>query len=218
MYDNTGDSRIVDEWTFGQYQSVATATSALQAHWASWITEADFVAIAAAGLNHVRIPIGYWAFDVSAGEPYIKSTQYSYLKQAVQWAANHGIYVIVGMLSVATSAYVLYSFGQFLLDLHGVPGSQNGFDNSGHRGSINWNTQQSNIDRSSAIIKTLAAEFSQAKYNNVVSAIGEYLAYFCPHSELTLICVYHSSDERARWLLKQLAPRRNSAVLVRLVR
>lgn len=97
MFDNTGDSRIVDEWTFGQYQSVATATSALQAHWASWITEADFVAIAAAGLNHVRIPIGYWAFDVSAGEPYIKSTQYSYLKQAVQWAANHGIYVIVGM-------------------------------------------------------------------------------------------------------------------------
>lgn len=152
LYDNTGDSRIVDEWTFGQYQSVATATSALQAHWASWITEADFVAIAAAGLNHVRIPIGYWAFDVSAGEPYIKSTQYSYLKQAVQWAANHGIYVIV--------------------DLHGVPGSQNGFDNSGHRGSINWNTQQSNIDRSSAIIKTLAAEFSQAKYNNVVSAIA----------------------------------------------
>lgn len=59
-----------------------------------------------------------------------------------------------------------------ILDLHGVPGSENGFDNSGHRGAINWNTAQSNIDRSSAIIKTLAAEFSQAKYNNVVSAIG----------------------------------------------
>lgn len=65
----------MDEYTFGQYQSVSSATAALQSHWASWITESDFAAIAAAGLNHVRIPIGYWAFDISAGEPYIKSTQ-----------------------------------------------------------------------------------------------------------------------------------------------
>lgn len=58
LYDNTGDSRVVDEYTMGQY--VSNACSRLQSHWASWITADDFRQIKAAGLNHVRIPIGYW--------------------------------------------------------------------------------------------------------------------------------------------------------------
>lgn len=49
LFDNTGDSRIVDEWTFGQYQNYNTALNTLQNHWNTWITEADFIAIAAAG-------------------------------------------------------------------------------------------------------------------------------------------------------------------------
>lgn len=57
-------------------------------------------------LNHVRVPIGYWAWDVSAGEPYIQG-QLPYLRDAVKWAGNHGLKLII--------------------DLHGVPGSQNGY-------------------------------------------------------------------------------------------
>ncbi|KAG6865769.1 hypothetical protein C0991_011966 [Blastosporella zonata] len=49
LFDNTGDSRIIDEYTFGQYQNHATALGVLQNHWNTWITEADFQAIAAAG-------------------------------------------------------------------------------------------------------------------------------------------------------------------------
>jgi glucan 1,3-beta-glucosidase len=49
LFANTGDSRIVDEYTFGQYQDVDVATAALKTHWDTWITEDDFVAIAAAG-------------------------------------------------------------------------------------------------------------------------------------------------------------------------
>lgn len=63
-------------------------------------------------LNHVRLPIGYWAWDVSGGEPYIQG-QLAYLNKAVTWAQKYNLKVIV--------------------DLHGVPGSQNGFDNSGQR-------------------------------------------------------------------------------------
>jgi glucan 1,3-beta-glucosidase len=44
-------------YTFGKYQSKSQAQSALKAHWDSWITESDFAAIAAAGLNHVRLPV-----------------------------------------------------------------------------------------------------------------------------------------------------------------
>ncbi|KAG6876479.1 hypothetical protein C0992_012826 [Termitomyces sp. T32_za158] len=105
IFDNTGDFRIVDEYTFGQYQDHTKAFAVLQAHWDSWITESDFRDIAAAGLNHVRIPIGYWAFDVSGGEPYIQG-QYPYLERAVSWAEKYGLKVII--------------------NLHGVPGSQNG--------------------------------------------------------------------------------------------
>ncbi|KAK7032141.1 hypothetical protein VNI00_013315 [Paramarasmius palmivorus] len=105
LFDNTGNPDIVDEFTFGQLQDRQVAEEALKAHWDTFITEADFEAIAAAGLNHVRIPIGYWAFDLEEGEPYI-SGQLPYLQQAIGWAQNHNLKVIV--------------------DLHGAPGSQNG--------------------------------------------------------------------------------------------
>lgn len=58
-------------------------------------------------LNHVRIPIGYWAYEVGPGEPFI-SGQHEYLLQAVTWAETYNLKVIV--------------------DLHGAPGSQNGYN------------------------------------------------------------------------------------------
>ena len=62
--------------------------------------------IPACSLNHVRLPIGYWAFEVGPGEPYCQG-QLPYLQKAITWASNHGLKVIV--------------------DLHGAPGSQNGY-------------------------------------------------------------------------------------------
>lgn len=103
LYDNTGDSRVIDEWTMGQY--VSDACSRLSSHWASFITQSDFNQIAAANLNFVRIPIGYWAIDSTHGN-YCKGSQLSYLKKAVTWARSAGIKVMI--------------------DLHGAPGSQNG--------------------------------------------------------------------------------------------
>jgi glucan 1,3-beta-glucosidase len=49
LFDKTGDSRIIDEWTFGQYQDKVKAAAALKTHWDTWITENDFRDIAAAG-------------------------------------------------------------------------------------------------------------------------------------------------------------------------
>ncbi|CAL1694454.1 unnamed protein product [Somion occarium] len=150
LFDNTGNPDIIDEWTFGQLQDRGTATAKLTNHWNTWVTESDFAQIAAAGLNHVRIPIGFWAFDVSGGEPYIQG-QLAYLQKAITWARNHGIKVIV--------------------DLHGAPGSQNGFDNSGHKVSFpQWQSSQSNIDRTNAIIKKLASMF--ADQSDVVTMIA----------------------------------------------
>ncbi|KAJ7161266.1 exo-beta-1,3-glucanase [Mycena crocata] len=137
LFDDTGNANIVDEWTFGQLQSRATATAALTQHWNTWITESDFAAIKAAGLNHVRLPIGYWAFEVGPGEPYIQG-QLPYLNKAITWATNHGLKLII--------------------DLHGAPGSQNGFDNSGHKvPTPKWHSNNTNVQRTNAIIKTIAS-------------------------------------------------------------
>ncbi|KAH8110603.1 exo-beta-1,3-glucanase [Phellopilus nigrolimitatus] len=150
LFDATGNDNIVDEWTFGQLQSRSDAESALQNHWNTFYTEADFAAIAAAGLNHVRVPIGYWAFEVGPGEPFIQG-QLPYLQKAVTWAGNHGLKVIV--------------------DLHGAPGSQNGFDNSGQKMSFpHWHSNATNVARTSAVIQTIAGMFDTN--TNVVPVIA----------------------------------------------
>lgn len=56
LFDDTGDPRIIDEWTFGQYQDRDKALSTLKAHWDTWITQADFQAIAAAGYAGSPLP------------------------------------------------------------------------------------------------------------------------------------------------------------------
>jgi len=145
LFDNTNNKNIVDEWTFGELQSKSTAESVLKNHWDTWITESDFQAIAGAGLNHVRLPIGYWAFEVGPGEPYIQG-QLPYLQKAVTWASDNGLKLIV--------------------DLHGAPGSQNGFDNSGERmATPMWASNQTNVDRTNDIIKTIAGMFKDDTAN-----------------------------------------------------
>ncbi|KAI0067460.1 glycoside hydrolase family 5 protein [Artomyces pyxidatus] len=139
IFENTNNTAIVDEYTFGLLQDNATALAALQQHWSTWITEDDFIAIAAAGLTHVRIPVGYWSVPTSTNgtfPPYI-SGAYPYLQQAVQWARAHNIHVII--------------------DLHGAPGSQNGYDNSGQRtSSPSWALNQANIAATLETINVLA--------------------------------------------------------------
>jgi len=138
IFDGTGDDRIVDEWTFGQYMPGDDARRVLKRLNDSSITENDFRDIANAGLNHVRVPIGYWAFETKEGEPFVNG-QLPYLQKAFNWAAKYNLKVII--------------------DLHGAPGSQNGFDNSGQKmPRPQWHTKQENVDRTNAIIKRIASQ------------------------------------------------------------
>lgn len=106
-----------DEWTFTEILGKDAAKSRLQDHWNSWFTQDDFNQMAAAGLNHVRIPIGYWSVIPRDGDPYVQGA-YDKLGEALDWAAGAGLKVMI--------------------DLHGAPESQNGFDNSGKYGGVNW--------------------------------------------------------------------------------
>ncbi|KJA28398.1 glycoside hydrolase family 5 protein [Hypholoma sublateritium FD-334 SS-4] len=149
LFDNT-DTRIVDEWTFCQYQNKSVARSALEKHWSTYITEDDFQQIQEAGLNHVRIPIGYWAFDLYPGDEYVQG-QLPYLLKAVDWAEKYCLKIII--------------------DLYGAPGSQNGFINSGHQlYTPGWQANQTNVDRTTALVQRLVAMFKDKTH--VVPIIG----------------------------------------------
>ncbi|KKY25291.1 putative exo-beta-glucanase [Phaeomoniella chlamydospora] len=121
IFEAAGDS-AVDEYTLGELGYDLTS------HWETWITEDDFSNIAAAGLNHVRIPIGYWS--VIQQSPYNYGA-IDYLDSAVQWARTYGLHVLV--------------------DLHGASVSQNGFDNSGHYGAVEWGSSESYSDTLNAV-------------------------------------------------------------------
>lgn len=72
----------------------------------SWIVEDDWKAIAAAGLNHVRIPVPHFAFPETFGPtiPYLSLNRFDKLKEGVLLAKKYGLKVWI--------------------DLHSVPGSE----------------------------------------------------------------------------------------------
>ena len=147
LFSSTGTD---DEWSLCNSLGKDQCTKALEKHWKSFFDRNDFVDIQSAGLNAVRIPIGYWAVDVLNYEPYV-SGQYPYLIQAVQWAKEMGL--------------------QVLIDLHGLPGSQNGQDNSGLIGPVEWPRNGTNADRSLRVLRNLTEEFSRDEYGGVVTGI-----------------------------------------------
>ncbi|KAI9591657.1 putative Exo-beta-1,3-glucanase [Syncephalis fuscata] len=142
------EQQAADEWTFCEKLGRQEAERQLHAHWDNWVTEKDFRDLAAAGINSVRIPIGYWAVDVAQDEPWVQG-HLPYMTKAIGWAAKYKMKVII--------------------DLHGAPGSQNGFDNSGKRGDIGWQSKQSNIDRTLHVLGTLTNMYNEQKYPNVIA-------------------------------------------------
>lgn len=93
MFEGNG---AVDEWTFTQGLGKDAAHDFLSNHWNTWITQDDFNQMAAAGLNHVRIPIGYWSVIPRDGEPYVQGA-YDKLGEALDWAEGAGLKVMIDL-------------------------------------------------------------------------------------------------------------------------
>ncbi|GAA5946560.1 hypothetical protein JCM3775_002138 [Rhodotorula graminis] len=135
-----------DEYTLSQnLRDQGRLMSTLREHYDTFITEKDFIAIAAAGLNWVRIPVPYWAVETWVDEPYLEKVAWNYLLKSIGWARKYGI--------------------RINLDLHSVPGSQNGWNHSGRLGSISFlrsSMGQANAQRALDYIAALA-EFTSRK-------------------------------------------------------
>lgn len=154
LYYN-GTPRAVDEWTLHTRMAADTTNGGfnnLENHYKTFITEQDFAQIAGAGLNYVRIPLPYWAIETRTGEPFLAHVAWTYFLKAIQWARKYGI--------------------RINLDLHAVPGSQNGWNHSGRLGSINvleGPMGYANAQRTLDYIRILAEFISQPEYRNVVT-------------------------------------------------
>ena len=95
IFDEAGDG-AVDEWTLTEVLGKDGAQARLSDHWNSFVMQDDFARMAAAGLNHVRIPIGYWAVAPIDGEPYVDG-QLEHLDNAISWARASGLKVLVDL-------------------------------------------------------------------------------------------------------------------------
>ena len=58
-----------------------------------------------------------------------------------------------------------------MIDLHGAPGSQNGYDNSGRRGQALFATDGNNVNRAKIVIQTLSEKYSDPSYYRVVTSL-----------------------------------------------
>lgn len=146
---------IIDEWTLTSYLGASGAQATLEKHYATFVTEQTFIDIANAGLDHVRIPFSYWAVTTYDGDPYVFRTSWRYLLRGIEWARKHGL--------------------RINLDVHGLPGSQNGWNHSGRQGTIGWlngTDGDLNAQRSLDIHNQLAQFFAQDRYKNIIAFYG----------------------------------------------
>ncbi|KAF4547532.1 Glucan 1,3-beta-glucosidase-like protein 2 [Elsinoe fawcettii] len=162
---------IVDEYTLGQKLGYQAAEAALKNHWSSWVTRDDFFKIKGLKFNMVRLPVGYWAFD-NRGTPYVTGQEF-YVDQAIQWARDSGL--------------------KLMIDLHGAPGSQNGFDNSGQR--LDNGPQWQNIDPGAVntlrILDIIQKKYGAPEYDSVIMGIELVNEPLGPSSDLEQIKTFH---------------------------
>lgn len=125
----------------------------MEGHWSSFVTEDDFKEIAGNGLNFVRIPVGYWSIAPLEGDPYIQGA-WAWLQRGCDWAQSAGLKVMI--------------------DLHAAPGSQNGFDNSGEEGDVEW-SEGNTAQQTFAAIRRLNEEFQNHPAVAAIELLNEPL-------------------------------------------
>lgn len=128
-----------DEYYLPRRLSEEAYRERIRIHRSEYITERDFAQIKSYGLNAVRIPIPYFVFGDCP--PFIGCQEE--LDKAFAWAEKYGLVI--------------------LLDLHTVPGSQNGFDNGGLSGVCKWATEPKDVEFALSVLERLAKRYGERK-------------------------------------------------------
>lgn len=116
----------MDMYSFCDHYSPDIANLILLRHWDNWIQESDIKFLAESGINTLRVPIGDWMYFPYG--PYDKTT-------STNVKCTDGSINKVDWIFKIAQKYNL----KIILDLHGIKGSQNGFDNSGQTANLKIN-------------------------------------------------------------------------------
>lgn len=138
-----------DEIWLHRTMESAELEALLKWHRDAYITEADFQNIAAHGCNLVRIPVPYFIFGDVPGHPGC----IEYLDRAFDWAERAGL--------------------KILIDLHTVPGSQNGFDNGGLTGVVRWHCSPRMVSYVLDVLTRLAKRYRNRRALFGVEVLNE---------------------------------------------
>lgn len=133
--DVFGDSPEEDETWLARTLPPGELKARLTRHRNSYITEEDFRLVARHGYNLVRIPVPYFLFGDRP--PFLGCVDC--LDNAFTWAERYGL--------------------QILLDLHTVPGSQNGYDNGGLVGVCKWHKDPREVAFALSVLERLAGRY-----------------------------------------------------------
>lgn len=124
-----------DEYYLPTQLSPEVYEAKIQVHRSEYITERDFIAIKAMGLDTVRIPVPYFIFGDR--KPFIGCTKE--LDKAFNWAEKYGL--------------------KILIDLHTAPMGQNGFDNGGICGVCKWCKMPEEVEFLLSVLERLAQRY-----------------------------------------------------------
>ena len=128
-----------DEYYLPRQLSKEVYEARIKVHRAEYISERDFVAIKAMGMEAVRIPVPYFIFGDR--EPFIGCVEE--VDKAFNWAEKYGL--------------------QILIDLHTAPEGQNGFDNGGICGVCKWSKSPEEVEFVLTVLERLAKRYGKRK-------------------------------------------------------
>lgn len=134
MFEGT---QAEDEYYLARELPHEIYTERIKRHRKEYITERDFAAIAHMGMNAVRIPVPYFIFGDR--EPFVGCIEE--LDNAFDWAERWEL--------------------KILIDLHTVPGSQNGFDNGGLCGVCKWAQMPEEVEFVLGLLERLAERYGK---------------------------------------------------------
>ena len=150
MFEGTGAE---DEVWLNRKMNPAELKEKMKEHRDTFITEQDFAFIKEQGIWLLRIPVPYFIF----GDRPPFNGCVEYLDKAFDWAEKYGL--------------------QILIDLHTVPGSQNGYDNGGLTGVCKWCKNPEEVECALTVLERLAKRYGQREGLYGIEVLNEPISF-----------------------------------------
>lgn len=150
LFEGTGAE---DEVWLNRKMNPAELKEKMKEHRDTFITEQDFAFIKEQGIWLLRIPVPYFIF----GDRPPFNGCVEYLDKAFDWAEKNGL--------------------QILIDLHTVPGSQNGYDNGGLTGVCKWCKNPEEVEFALTVLERLAKRYGQRQGLYGIEVLNEPISF-----------------------------------------